>query len=187
MPACSVSPRIDAIDTYETTRFFAMVALFAAFGSSLVALVSFSSAGRRFVRTALSPISLPLAWLVALVMTFGSLTLSEGLHLRPCTLCWYQRIAAYPLSLLLLVALATRAGRSVRPYVVPLAAIGATVSVWHILVENFPGLESNSCDPTNPCSAKLVEHFGFVTIPTMALAGFAAVLTLSFYFPKERR
>ena len=33
-------------------------------------------------------------------------------------------------------------------------------------------------DRTNPCSIVWVEHFGYLTIPTMALSGFALVLTL---------
>ena len=45
-----------------------------------------------------------LAWVVALVATLGSLYLSEVLGYRPCKLCWYQRIAMYPLALMLGIA-----------------------------------------------------------------------------------
>ncbi|QWC19763.1 disulfide bond formation protein B [Halorubrum sp. 2020YC2] len=46
------------------------------------------------------------AWLsaatvVATVATAGSLWFSLGLGLTPCDLCWYQRIAMYPLTVVL--------------------------------------------------------------------------------------
>src|SRR4051812_10965964 len=45
-----------------------------------------------------------LAALVAVVATCGSLYLSEVAHFVPCTMCWYQRIAMYPLAPMLVVA-----------------------------------------------------------------------------------
>ena len=50
---------------------------------------------------------IPLAFVVATVATLGSLYLSEVAHFVPSRLCWYQRIAMYPLSLILLTALAS--------------------------------------------------------------------------------
>ena len=47
---------------------------------------------------------------MAFVSTLGSLYLSEVARFVPCTLCWYQRIAMYPLALLLGIA-AVRAHR----------------------------------------------------------------------------
>ena len=124
---------------------------------------------------------IPLAFVVALVATLGSLYLSEVAHFVPCRLCWYQRIAMYPLSVLLGIAWATRDER-VRRYVLPLASIGGCVSIYHILVERFPSLESSRlCDPSNPCSIRWVERFGFVTIPVMALCGFALIVGLLLY------
>ena len=35
-----------------------------------------------------------------------------------------------------------------------------------------------SCDPANPCSLIWVERFGYLTIPGMALSGFALILVL---------
>jgi hypothetical protein len=52
------------------------------------------------------------------------------------------------------------------------------VSAYHVLVERVPSLETGSCDPTNPCSTIWVEHLGYLTIPVMALSGFAAVVAL---------
>ena len=137
------------------------------------------------VRVALGDQALQLAFVVALVATVGSLWLSEGAHFVPCRLCWYQRIAMYPMAVILGIA-AWRRDVSVRVYALPVVAIGATISVWHMLIERFPSLESaSSCDPANPCSLIWVERFGYLTIPTMALTAFALIATLLLLAPKE--
>ena len=45
-----------------------------------------------------------LAWVVALIATLGSLYFSEVRGFVPCVLCWFQRIAMYPLVIVLGVA-----------------------------------------------------------------------------------
>ena len=45
------------------------------------------------------------AFLVALAATLGALFIGEVLGKMPCTLCWYQRIAMFPLVVILGVAL----------------------------------------------------------------------------------
>jgi disulfide bond formation protein DsbB len=107
----------------------------------------------------------------------GSLYLSEVADYPPCRLCWFQRIAMYPLVPLLLIA-AVRRDRNIRLYGIVLAGIGSLISVWHLLVERFPDLEGTSCDPVNPCSIIWFERFGYLTIPAMALSGFLAVIAL---------
>lgn len=128
-------------------------------------------------RAVVGPMALWLAALVALVSTTGSLYLSEVAGFEPCALCWYQRIAMYPLVVILGIA-AARGDVAVRRYAAPVAVIGAAISVWHIGVERLPGLPSGSCSLSAPCDLIWVERFGFVTIPVMALAGFLAILTL---------
>ena len=118
-----------------------------------------------------------LALIVASVAMSGSLYLSEVAHFTPCTLCWYQRIAMYPMVVLLGVAVARR--EDIAPYALALCAIGSVISLYHMLVERHPSLETNACDPDNPCSLIWTERFGYLTIPTMALSAFALVATIS--------
>lgn len=132
-------------------------------------------------RSVIGPAALWLAALVALVSTGGSLYLSEVAGFEPCTLCWYQRIAMYPLVIILGIA-AVRGDVGIRRYVAPLAVIGAAISIWHIGVERLPGLPTGSCSLSAPCDLIWVERFGFVTIPVMALTGFLAILTLLFAY-----
>jgi disulfide bond formation protein DsbB len=126
-----------------------------------------------------------LALVVAAVATGGSLYLSEVANFTPCVLCWYQRIAMYPMVVLFGVALAR--DDDVTPYALVLAAIGGSISTYHMLVERFPSLETDACDPDNPCSLIWTERFGYLTIPTMALSAFALIATLSLLGRAHRR
>jgi disulfide bond formation protein DsbB len=121
---------------------------------------------------------LPLAWAVALTATLGSLYYSEVANFTPCKLCWYQRIAMYPLAIVLGIA-ALKRDLGVRLYVLPVVAVGAVMSTYHYLLQRFPSIESGaSCDPTAPCTATWVWEFHFISIPFMALSGFALIGSL---------
>jgi disulfide bond formation protein DsbB len=111
--------------------------------------------------------------------TAGSLWSSEVAGFIPCELCWFQRIAMYPLAVLLPLA-AIRRDDAVRPYVRALAGLGLALSVWHVLIQRVPALSgTTSCAADAPCTAMWVNVFGVMTIPTMAAFGFFAVLALS--------
>jgi disulfide bond formation protein DsbB len=127
-----------------------------------------------WLRRTLEGYELWCVFLVASIATGGSLFFSEIAGFIPCELCWYQRICMYPLSIVsLLAALANdrRAGR----YLLPLPLVGAGVSVYHLLVENGVVEQAKACLLSAPggCATKWIEEFGYVTIPTLALTGFA--------------
>jgi disulfide bond formation protein DsbB len=126
---------------------------------------------------ALSQHGLTLAFCVAAVAMAGSLYFSEVAHFVPCRLCWYQRTAMYPLVPILGLA-AWRGDHHIRPYVGLVAALGGTISVYHVLLEHFPSLETGACEASNPCTIVWVRRLGYVTIPTMALSAFALIVTL---------
>jgi disulfide bond formation protein DsbB len=124
-----------------------------------------------------------LAFIVALVATLGSLLYSEAFHFVPCRLCWFQRIAMYPLAVILLVG-AIRREAVVRFYALPIALIGLAISIYHNVVQFFPSLEGGSCDPLNPCSARSIAVFGFMDLPFMAGAGFIVIAVLLAFYTK---
>lgn len=158
-------------DVEGTVATVAVVALAALVLLRLVAPARFAA-----LRTAMRGTGLVLGAVVALVATAGSLWFSEGAGFPPCTLCWYQRIAMYPLVLLLGIA-ALRSDAGVRPYALALAGAGLAVSVWHNVIETFPHLEAGgACDADNPCTIRWVEGLGFWTIPRMALVSFVLVI-----------
>jgi disulfide bond formation protein DsbB len=114
---------------------------------------------------------------VAVLATAASLWYSEGAHFPPCELCWFQRIAMYPLALLLVMA-AVRRDAGIRPYGMALAGVGLAVSLWHTYIETFPDRDPGGCDPDNPCTIRWVEGLGFWTIPRMAAVCFLLILVV---------
>ncbi len=109
-----------------------------------------------------------MAALLAIAATLGSLYLSEIAHLEPCRWCWFQRIAMYPLALVLAVGWA-RQDRGVHLYGLPMCVAGAAMSTWHYLLQHFPDLEgATTCSITSPCAVRYAWEFGFVSIPYMA-------------------
>ncbi len=113
---------------------------------------------------------------VAGVATVGSLIYSLGFDLQPCDLCWYQRIAMYPLVLILGVAAFRGDLAGARRYGLPLAAAGGLVAGYHYLLHHFPSLEAGTCSFSVPCSAPYVWRYGFLSIPYMALSGFVLII-----------
>ncbi|HEV2707913.1 MAG TPA: disulfide bond formation protein B [Pyrinomonadaceae bacterium] len=124
------------------------------------------------------------AWAIALVSTAGSLFFSEVMSLAPCVLCWYQRVAVYPLVLVIGTGIITRDVRMKR-YALPLSLAGLAVSVYHNLI--YYGVIPEALTPCSQgasCAERQIEWFGFVTIPLMGLAAFACLtLCLLLYKP----
>jgi disulfide bond formation protein DsbB len=173
---------VDVTDWYRIFAWLAIateVALLAVWGVRMIGTTASGAPAWERVRAGLRQQGIALAALVAAVATAGSLYLSEGGHLVPCRLCWYQRTMMYPLAVILVLA-ALRRDWSIRPYAITLALIGAALSTWHVLVEWYPSLESStSCDPTNPCSAlPLNRYAGYLSIPTMAGSAFLLVASV---------
>jgi len=136
-------------------------------------------------RDALVHSGLWLAWIVALSCTVGSLYLSEVAHFVPCKLCWYQRIAMYPLAVLLLVA-AIKHSTEIARATLPLIAIGAAISTYHYVLERFPSMAgAATCDPAAPCTIVWIWRFHYLSIPAMALSGFLLIATLILATPRE--
>lgn len=125
------------------------------------------------------------AWLFALVGTIGSLFLSEVMLYPPCVLCWYQRVALYPLVVIIGVGIATR-DSAVTRYALPLCLIGLVIAVYHnLLYYGFIPESITPCTEGVPCNAKQLELLGFITIPLMSLVGFAAIAFCLFLARKK--
>ncbi len=159
----------------------ALVGMVLVGGAALLRLAAVGSVSARRayerVVAAVGPSAYGLAWFVALLATTGSLYFSEVAGFEPCRLCWYQRIAMYPLVIILAIA-AARRERAGALYAAALAGIGALVSTYHVLLEWFPSLDSGACSATTPCTLVWFRVFGFISLPTLALTAFALILTL---------
>ena len=128
------------------------------------------------------------AWAVALTATAGSLYFSEVLGLPPCLLCWYQRIALYPLVAILLVGI-LRKDRGTAVYALPLIFFGLAVAAYHNLLYWQILPESAAlCALGVSCTTAFLSWFGFATIPLLSLAAFAllaVLLTAHLYLSKR--
>ena len=148
----------------------------------LVAVASlFSDAARtllRGIRDTLAGAELWIAWVVAAIAVAGSLYYSEVADFVPCRLCWFQRIAMYPLAVVLLAAALRRDARGGAIYALALPVIGALISSYHIYIELNPEAESAACKIGAPCSVKWIEELGYVTIPVLALTAFLTIIAL---------
>jgi disulfide bond formation protein DsbB len=117
-------------------------------------------------------------WLIASLSTLGALFFSEVMALPPCVLCWYQRIFMFPLVLLLPAALFPFDPRIVR-YALPLAGIGGSIALFHVLlVAGFIPESIKPCTQGVPCSDTQIEWFGFLTIPLLSLLAFSIISVL---------
>lgn len=126
------------------------------------------------------------AWTLALFSAAGSLFFSEVMDLPPCVLCWYQRIAMYPLVLIIGIGIAFNEAKW-KLFALPLALIGLALAVYHNLV--YYGVIPESLTPCSQgvsCSERQIEWLGFVTIPLMGLLSFLAISVLVLvYKPKK--
>jgi hypothetical protein len=118
-----------------------------------------------------------LAWMTAALSMAGSLVYSEAFGLVPCVLCWYQRIAMYPLVLVLGVALLVRDAHAWR-YGLPLSVVGLLIAAYHVLIQFQPALDAGTCSDAAPCTARYVAVYGFISIPVMAGSGFLLITSL---------
>jgi disulfide bond formation protein DsbB len=96
----------------------------------------------------------------------------------PCLLCWYQRIAMFPLVLVLGIGLIDADPRSIR-FALPLAVAGWATALYHCLV--FWGLVSEALSPCGKggsCADADVQVAGIVPIPLLSLVAFTAIVML---------
>ncbi|MES2272687.1 MAG: disulfide bond formation protein B [Chlamydiota bacterium] len=115
------------------------------------------------------------AWVVALAGLLGSLYFGEMMNVEPCHLCWYQRIALFPLALLLGIA-AYKDDRNIIPYAMPLVIFGGLFAFYHALAQQFPSLHSSHvCGPNAPCTSPGFSFLGFLTLPLLSGIGFVLI------------
>lgn len=121
-----------------------------------------------------------LAWLLAATSTLGALFLGEIMGYTPCLLCWYQRIAMFPLVLVLAAGLFPFDPKVVR-YGLPLALAGWLLALFHLaLVAGLIPETVTPCQKGVPCSDVQISWFGFINIPLLSVAAFSAIIALLF-------
>lgn len=119
-----------------------------------------------------------LCWLIALISTLGALFFSDIMGMEPCVLCWYQRIAMFPLVLILGMGLYIQDAHSVK-YALPLACAGWLVAFYHcLLYAGYIPQGMQPCGKGASCADVKLELVGFVTIPLLSLLAFSIIVLL---------
>ena len=127
------------------------------------------------------------AWLIAMLATAGALFLGEVMGKTPCVLCWYQRIAMFPLVFVLGLGLLDADHRAAR-YALPLAGLGWATALYHCLV--FWGVVSEALSPCSQgasCADADVQVAGVVPIPLLSLVAFTMILALLWAAQRKAR
>lgn len=118
------------------------------------------------------------SWLIAMAASLGSLFFSEVMELPPCSLCWYQRVFMFPLTLVLLMGLFPFDARAAR-YGLPLSAAGTLVALYHLLLQ--AGIIPESAAPCSQgvsCADVDLMLFGLASIPMLSLLAFGSVTAI---------
>src|SRR5688572_2943801 len=117
-------------------------------------------------------------WVIASGSALGSLFFSDVMGFAPCVLCWYQRMALFPLVLILPMGLFPFDAKAAK-FALPLTAAGLLTAIYHNLL--YAGLIPKSIQPCAhgvPCTEKYIEFFGFISIPLLSLLAQAAMTAL---------
>ncbi|MDA2654391.1 disulfide bond formation protein B [Bacillus cereus] len=125
-----------------------------------------------------------IAWTIATSAMLISLIFSEWMKLPPCNLCCYQRMAMYPLVLILGIGM-YRKDPSVSVYAFPFACIGLMLSVYQITIQAFPNSEIQICSVGVSCTKDYLNLFGFISIPMLSFVGFLVIIIL-LYIKSDR-
>lgn len=125
-----------------------------------------------------------LAWAQSLIALLGSLYFSNYLNLPPCLLCWYQRIFVFPQVILLTVGIILKDHR-VSLYSLSLLSVGWIISLYHNLIYYHLIPDTLSpCISGVSCTTRLVEYFGFLTIPLLSFLAQTVIITCLVIFYK---
>lgn len=100
------------------------------------------------------------------------------MNFTPCVLCWYQRIAMFPLVLILGIGTWRDDPHCIR-YSLPLAVVGWLLAVYHCLL--YVGLIPTGlqpCGAAGSCAKVDLALAGFITIPLMSVLAFSLLVLL---------
>ncbi len=143
---------------------------------SLVLIVGLATRDKSALYAFLAKHALVILFLVSFGGLLGSLVYSEMIGFTPCMLCWYQRIAMYPIAIISAVALIRKKADEVWNYALVLAILGGIVAIFHNY-EQILGVELVPCPAgTVSCLQELVKGFGFIDIPLMSLSFFVLMI-----------
>jgi len=119
-----------------------------------------------------------LSWVVSVVATASALFIGEVMGMTPCVLCWYQRIAMFPLVVILGMACYSEDRRGA-VYALPLALAGVALAGYHtLLVAGFIPKAWIPCSAGVSCADQQLDILNGIQIPWLSLAAFLCIAAL---------
>lgn len=129
-----------------------------------------------------------MVWGVALTSVLGSLYFTEVMNLTACFLCWWQRVAMFPLVVVVGVGI-VRKNPDLPLYALPFSVIGLAVAIFQNLL--YYGILSESVSPCQigaSCIDPASNYLGYgITIPMLSMIGFAVITVLLIINLKQRK
>ncbi|WP_174524548.1 disulfide bond formation protein B [Thauera butanivorans] len=119
-----------------------------------------------------------LAWLIALISTATAVFLGEIMGQPPCDLCWYQRIAMFPLAVILGIA-NFRDDATAWIYALPLAVAGSVLALVHTTtyLSALPEVIEVARTMGPSCTDRSMQVMG-IPLPLLSLASFLSMTAL---------
>lgn len=132
--------------------------------------------------------------IVSALATLGSLFYSEIAHFAPCIMCWYQRIAMYPIVITSIIILKRKIIQE-WIYIVPAAIIGALMALYHYIIQivsRFSPVPSillpcSAAGTGVSCTTVHTLSYGYISIPMMSLTAFLLILIISWCMRREEK
>lgn len=136
------------------------------------------------------------AWPTVIGVTIGTVVLSliysEYFKFVPCSLCWLQRIAAYPQALMAVLAWRSNETKAFPTYGIWLSIFGLAVALYQYVYQLIPaetrdgGFAPCLIDGSNAdCAVKVIDEFGFVTFPLLSAITFAFLIVIYLYMKRS--
>lgn len=131
--------------------------------------------------------SLYIIWITALLGMVGSLYFQYVLHFTPCAMCWYQRIAIYPLVLIIPIGL-LKNDKLLPLYTLALGIAGLLLSFYHNLLYYKIIPESIApCVIGVPCTTRYIHLLGFLDIPQLSFISLVIIIVASVFALKNNK
>lgn len=128
-------------------------------------------------------------WLIALISggsIVGALVYEWVYHTPPCTMCWWSRIALFPIFPITLLALKYKI-TNISKVISLLSALGLIVTIYHYYfhfnIYVLKNILTMPCD-TNPLIPSCTSNsgvlvWGLFTIPAMGIITFLAMMAIA--------
>lgn len=126
-----------------------------------------------------------IVFMVSVLACISSLIYSEVFGIKPCDLCWYQRIIMYPLPIIWIVGFLRKEVDQILPYVNVFSWMGLILSLYQYLSQQIPSFAEAtriavSCGVSgSSCAESNISVFGFVTIPLLSLFSFLFLVAIT--------